>query len=168
MRAEHQAVLERLETAEACAVRISADGGAAPADIESIRSFARHLESQFATHMRNEDEAIYPLLEASVPGTRHSLAPLRGEHAELRQMLAGLSRTLDEPAAAARNEQIAIQIQDLADLLRIHIRKEEAVVFAVAERLMHPSDLATLGRRLAALSKTPTPTPWRAPRASKG
>jgi hemerythrin-like domain-containing protein len=166
MRTDHHAVLERLEPIEASAERI-ASGAARSADETGMREFVAHLEAQFATHMRAEDEVIYPALESALPDTRGSLAPLRTEHQELRDMLASLRAMLDEPAGAARNEQIAVQAKDLADLLRIHIRKEEAIVFAVAERLMRPGELSALGARLATLASPGTIHTARPPRASK-
>jgi hemerythrin-like domain-containing protein len=168
MRAEHKAVLGRLTTLLASARRIAARAGAAPTEEARVRAFTDHLEKQFATHMRAEDMVIYPVLETALTGARPSLAPLRGEHDTLRRMLEGLRETLAEPAGAVRNEQIAVQAQDLADLLRIHIRKEEAIVFAVADRLLAPRELSALGAQLAQLLSPATPSPGRAPRASRG
>jgi hemerythrin-like domain-containing protein len=165
MRHEHQALVERLDSLERGVAHFATTSSLSPEDEETVRSFVTHLEAQFATHMRSEDEVVYPLLESTVPGTQASLAPLRAEHEELRSMLASLCATLAERAGAARNEQIAVQAQDMADLLRIHIRKEEAVVFAVAERLMRPEELSALGARLAAFASSPSTTARRAPRA---
>lgn len=155
MRADHRAVLDRLAALEADADRIGAGGGRAE-DEARVRAFVAHLEAQFATHMRAEDELLYPALAAELPDTRSSLAPLRAEHAELRAMLAALRDTLDETPGAGRNEQLAVQATDLADLLRIHIRKEEAVVFAVAERLLPPGERSALRLRLARPAATAT------------
>lgn len=146
MRSDHHAVLERLVDLEAAAESIGSGDGL-PGDEVRVRDFVVHLQAQFATHMRAEDELLYPALASALPDTRASLAPLRGEHAELRAMLAALRATLDEPAGMARNEQLGVQARDLADLLRIHIRKEEALVFTVAERLLPKSELMALGAR---------------------
>ena len=59
-------------------------------------------------------------------------------------MLAALIGLLQSPAGSARDEQIAIQMADLAELLRIHIRKEERLVFQVAERVLRPGELERL------------------------
>jgi len=166
MRADHRTVLERLLRLEADAERLAA-GDARPGDEARVRAFVAHLEAQFGTHMCAEDELLYPALASALPDTRSSLAPLRGEHAELRAMLAALRSTLDEPAGPARNEQLAVQAKDLADLLRIHIRKEEAVVFAVAERLLPPDELAALGARLARTAVPDTTHTARPPRDTK-
>lgn len=166
MRADHRAVLDRLVELEAAAERIAAGDGR-PDDDARVRGFVAHLEAQFATHMRAEDELLYPALVSALPDTRASLAPLRGEHAELRAMLAALGATLREPAGTARDEQLAVQAQDLADLLRIHIRKEEAIVFTVAERLLPNRERTALEARLARPAVPDTTHTARSPRHPK-
>lgn len=170
LRADHAAVLAGIDEVLASADRIGARARAAAADEACIRAFADRLEAQFATHIPAEDEAVYPALESALPGARQSLAPLRSEHRELRRMLECLRDTLREPPGRPRNEQVAVQVQDLADLLRIHIRKEEAVVFAVAERVLDRREWSALRARIAARLRPPvTPTQSRrAPRAAEG
>jgi len=109
------------------------------------------LEQQFATHMRVEDDALFPALIEVLPEAGGSIAPLRDEHDELRSMLGGLARLLAQPIGPERDEQVAVQVIDLVDLLRIHVRKEEAVVFRVAERVLPAPTL----RRLAELLERP-------------
>ena len=74
------------------------------------------LEVQFQTHMAAEDQVLYPAI-ADHPASAASLEPLHDDHAELRQMLARLQATLREEPTAEQDEQIAVQIHDLADLL---------------------------------------------------
>jgi hypothetical protein len=58
---------------------------------------------------------------------------LRSEHAELRIMLAALVRTIHARTGAKRNGQVAVQLRDLVDLLRVHLRREHALLLAAAE-----------------------------------
>lgn len=169
MRLDHHAVLERLEHIEPVIERIGARAPRADRDEDDGRllAFAEHLEAQFATHMHAEDEAVYPALAAALPDARPALVPLRAEHTELRDMLASLRAALDEPAGALRDEQVVVQARDLADLLRIHIRKEEAVVFTVAERLLPPDALAALRERLLRPSVSSSRLRERLPRTTK-
>jgi len=60
-------------------------------------------------------------------------AALVAEHRDLESMLAGFTQTLALPPGPSRDEQLAVQARDLAELLRLHIRKEEAVVFRLAD-----------------------------------
>ena len=63
-------------------------------------------------------------------------------------MLEALQRRVEQPATAERDEQLAVQTCDFVDLLRIHVRKEEAVVFRVAERVLEPADLREVAIRM--------------------
>jgi hemerythrin-like domain-containing protein len=100
--------------------------------------------------MASEDEVLFPALAAALPAAGASLAPLQVEHRELRGMLAALAESLAASPSAERDEQIAIQVADMAELLRIHIRKEEALVFRVAERVLRPGELQRLADLQAA------------------
>jgi hemerythrin-like domain-containing protein len=165
LRADHRRVMENLDAIEA---RI-ADGRAhASGDpetrrptlsndvLERIREFTAHLARQFDTHLAAEDEVLYPALEQRLENGAALIAPLHVEHVELRAMLETLAATLAAPANDARDEQIAVQVRDLVDLLRIHIRKEETLVFGVAERIIRPCDLAELeARRASWENRTP-------------
>lgn len=108
------------------------------------------LEHQFQTHMAAEDEVLYPAIAQTIPPSAGSLEPLHDEHAELRQMLFRLQSTLRERRSADRDEQIAVQVHDLADLLRLHIRKEESLVFHVAARLLDAVEIAAVLNRMNA------------------
>jgi len=148
LRRDHAHVLARLDPFGSSAERIAAESDVRAEDEAVLRAFATHLTAQFDSHMRAEDEVLYPALERAVPATRGSLRPLRAEHEELRRMLEALIGTLDQTPNAMRNEQVGVQAQDLADLLRIHIRKEEAIVLSVAERLLQPREVAALAAQL--------------------
>jgi hemerythrin-like domain-containing protein len=143
-RREHRGVLGRLARLEQAVLARRPDRAAE----ELLRAAVLHLERQFATHMAAEDQVLFPAVGASFPEARETLAPLALEHAELRSMLATLQRTLDQPRGRARGEQLVVQTRDLVDLLRIHIEKEEAVVFALAERVLRPRGVRELARRL--------------------
>ncbi len=158
LRADHAGVLAELDAIEAlldeARAAATATGTAGPEPLrlplralERLSGFAVHLEAQFATHLAAEDEVLYPALTARLDNGRELTAPLHAEHRELRAMLATLLLTLARPASAARDEQLAVQARDLVDLLRIHIRKEEALLFGVAERLLPPCDLTELEAR---------------------
>src|SRR5690349_17968476 len=102
---------------------------------EPLRRLATLLERQFETHMAAEDKVLFPSLERALPETSGALRELEDEHRELRGMLASIATLLRRRASRSRDEQLVVQGRDLVDLLRIHIRKEEVVVFRVAERL---------------------------------
>jgi hemerythrin-like domain-containing protein len=144
LREDHRRVLAEIGVLEAA---LGASGRVGELD-GLLREAVELLERQFKTHMNAEDDLLYPMLADALPETEASLKPLRGEHDELRSMLAGLLWVLSEPPTPERDEQVPVQVRDLVDLLRIHIRKEEALVFRVAEQLLSPHELEALAARV--------------------
>ena len=64
---------------------------------------------------------------------RHSMAPLRREHEEVRRLVADLTRLVDGPgrgqaAASARSSRSAGSIYPLYALLEVHLVEEELYV----------------------------------------
>ena len=155
MRADHERVLERLNVLEE-AIAVRGARRVAEWPVPDVERFLEHLARQFQTHMAAEDEVLYPTLMRAIPETRGALEPLRAEHGTLRVMLADLQAAVRKPASAKRNESIAVQLRDLVDLLRIHIRKEEAVAFGIAERMLSAHDVEAMALRRSASSSKPS------------
>ena len=151
MRRDHRNVLERVSALERGLLRTRP-----PSKDQDhvIRNLIAHLERQFATHMAGEDRVLFPELTPVLPSGESSLAPLRAEHEELRAMLERLQQTLRRRPGSARDEEITIQVRDLIDLLRLHIRKEE-IVLGVAERVLTPREIDGLEARVRALTHSP-------------
>jgi hemerythrin-like domain-containing protein len=148
IRSEHRRVLERAAGLEAL---LPGEGArrVGVADAKALLAALALLQEQLTTHVAVEDRVLFPALVEALPETRQSVAPLEGEHAELRDMLARLAATLAEPSGAERDEQIAVQLRDFIDLLRIHLRKEEALVIRVAERVLRPREVQALAARMS-------------------
>jgi hemerythrin-like domain-containing protein len=144
MREDHRRVLAEVAVLETAAGADASRDWPGPEVIDVLAMLAR----QFRTHMAAEDEVLYPALAEALPATRPSLEPLEADHASLRMMLSDLEESLREPSSRSRNEAIAVQLRDLVDLLRIHIRKEEVVVFAVAECALSRTEMETLAARM--------------------
>ena len=142
LRADHKRVLEQIR--EVARLLVDDRPRFSPRTRAKLRGFAAHLARQFATHMRAEDEVLYPALARGMNNGADLVAPLHVEHAELNAMLESLQAALAAPASAWRDEQLVVQLRDFIDLLRIHIRKEETLLFGVAERLLEPDDLSEL------------------------
>jgi len=147
MRSDHRRVLETVAGIET-ALLTGAARAVSPQDEARLREAFALMEEQFATHMAAEDDVLYPALLETLPEARVSIGPLAAEHLELRDMLARLTATFLEPVGPDRDEQIAVQLRDFIDLLRIHIRKEEAVVISVAERVLRPREVEALAARM--------------------
>jgi len=145
---DHARVLERLDALE----QMLAASGDGPIDAGLEAAVLRSIDllgRQFATHMRAEEEVLFPVL-GRLSGVAAMVEPLVAEHADLRQMLADLARRIDRPAGAARDQQIRVELRDLIDLLRLHVHKEEATVFRVTEQVLDAEEFDAVAARLEA------------------
>jgi len=147
LRNDHRKVLEQLAILDwaVAALPRPSDPAWPGREVEEILAM---LARQFRTHMAAEDEIIYPALAETLPEAGSNLEPLRAEHHTLRMMLRDLERELRKPASETRNEQIGVLLRDLCDLLRIHIRKEDAIVFALAERALTQTEVESIAARM--------------------
>lgn len=145
MKRDHRRVLAEVSKLEE---RLRRGGVSRAPSAARLAALVAMLQGEFGTHMAAEDDVLYPALLAVIPAAGGSVAPLFDEHAELRVMLERLEQTMREDSDPERDEQIAVQVGDLAELLRIHIRKEESLVLSVAARLLRPSDLEAVMERL--------------------
>lgn len=164
LRRDHARVLDEIGALEASLAKTTRGKGAPALAERSLPALVALLQAQFDSHMAAEDEVLYPALLGAIPAASGSIEPLFAEHAELRQMLARLAATLNEPATADRSEQIGVQVHDLADLLRLHIRKEESLVFRLAPQLLAPREIAAVSARLSQRRET---TPVTRPRSRR-
>lgn len=144
---DHRRVLSEVSDLESMLVR---GGVSRPGPETRVAALIAMLEEEFGTHMAAEDEVLYPAVVAALPAARASVEPLFDEHAELRAMLERLIETMREEPDPERDEQIAVQVADLAELLRIHIRKEESLILSVTARLLRPDDIEAVWTRLRA------------------
>ena len=148
-RADHGRLLARLDELE----RQVLSGAGAP-DEQALRELVAVLERQFATHMAAEDAILFPALDDAFPVLQATLEPLREDHLELRLMLATLAEQLSRPVSPPRAEQVVVLARDLTDLLRLHVHREEAAVFDVAQRALTPEETTALVDRLAPYLET--------------
>lgn len=114
-----------------------------------LARFVLLLDRQFSTHMAAEDAVVYPALSEALPEVRAVLQPLIDDHVELRGMLADLTAMLATARSAARDERMLVVVRDLIDLLRLHIHKEETIVFALASRVLGAQAVSELMRRFS-------------------
>jgi hemerythrin-like domain-containing protein len=133
MRAEHAYVLEAVDALERAALGPRASART-PFPVAAARPLAERLAREFASHASAEDDVLVPLLAGGLPDGQAYVRQLVAEHAELRAMLVAFLATLSRSESAARDEQLRVQARDLTALMRSQIRKEETLVFAIAER----------------------------------
>jgi hemerythrin-like domain-containing protein len=155
LRADHRHVLAELPRLEREAGISTRRAKPAPIGGYTLAGILEALARQFDSHMAAEDDVLFPLLARALPETLSRLEPLSLEHQELRWLLGSLTRLMRAPTSRERDEQIAVQARDFVDLLRIHVRKEEVVVFRVAERVLGPDQLEEVAARIARGAVTP-------------
>jgi hemerythrin-like domain-containing protein len=112
-------------------------------DLESWQS---ELEQQFACevdfHLAAEEKKVFPVA-ARFPELHALAKELLAEHAVLREFFArAVARTLD-----------AASLENYAEILVGHIRKEERQLFEGMQALMSPEELANIGAALSAAMK---------------
>lgn len=121
---QHQEVLARLDAVEK---------GLAPSGATGwLADFVTYLEREVVHHFAIEEQALFPVLARHLPLTQGPLAVMNAEHATFRELMQGLTVGFHS-GDVERQERCT---QDLIELLRQHIAKEDNVLFPMASRLL--------------------------------
>lgn len=99
------------------------------------------LEDALGSHAAIEDELLFDGLLTRKAGVSSALESMRGEHAAIREGLAGLTRT---PAHLIRG-----QMESFSELVLEHFAVEERVLFPLAQSLLSAEELQSAGRQWA-------------------
>lgn len=152
LRREHSGALALLAELEAGLLERDPAGGAG----RSLEAAVADLDGCLAAHVKVHDDVLFPALESAVPETSRSLSALRDEHDELRGLISALASRLREPRADSLDEQLRVIFRDLADLLRLHLDREERMVFTVASRVLRDYELTTLAMSIRQAIPSPS------------
>lgn len=139
IRAEHHQVLEAVARLEQATRREGSDPGFDQgALVASLEDFLSFYESTVLPHMKREEAEVYPLLERYLPAEIGSAEAMLQEHETLGSLVGLLRRDLSRLRTGATETapEIVAVAQDLAALLRDHIRKEDNVLNPLLERLL--------------------------------
>lgn len=111
-------------------------------DIAEIRAAVAVVDKLLLAHARVEEELLFPRLDAHL-GQMGPLAVMRSEH-----------KGIDDLLEAARVETDIASLKGLIgrliELANGHFRKEEMVLFGMAEQFLGEDVLAELGEQWAA------------------
>lgn len=105
------------------------------------------IVSQLVPHMEQAETAVYPQLERLMQN-RHSMTPMRSEHAHLRRYIAelgGLRGHLGGFGAQMRLRRVMFRMYAL---IKTHLAEEEAYM-AVLERNLSEAEAEEIARGLA-------------------
>ncbi len=121
-----------------------------------VREFFRHLDEEVLPHNRREEKVLFPLLaERLVASGEHSKGNLRttavdlleDDHEQILQLgaitfnlFALASRLPDAKSRTVVFDTALQQGMELAEVLRLHIFREDNVVFSLAHNLITPSE----------------------------
>jgi hypothetical protein len=112
------------------------------AALESIRDMREFFEGTLLPHMEAAERALYPELERLFQN-RHSMAPMRREHARIRELVGEFEGLVDKAAGAVtlgRTLALRRVLFSLYALLKVHLAEEEAYLRVVARGV--PEDIA--------------------------
>jgi hemerythrin-like domain-containing protein len=122
----HERLLRHVDGMPATAdLLLTADGDEIRRAIDELSSF---LTGTLVPHVEAAEQTLYPVLERLFQN-RHSMAPMRREHAEVRRLVGELARmcaTLD-PSRHTVGRTLALRrvMFQLYALLKIHLAEEE-------------------------------------------
>lgn len=143
---EHEAILFALETLERFEHRLAAGQAVDAADLSAFLGFLKEFADK--CHHGKEEGILFPaLLAAGMPAQGGPVAVMLDEHVQGRHWIARMEACLAPTLDPAGFRAAA---QGYRDLLRAHIRKENEVLFPMAERLLDAGELAALYERFEA------------------
>jgi len=154
--AEHALLSEELSVVEGALASVR-DAGFTKQVESLLLGFCKALERDFMPHSRHEEAALFPLLHArliadgehgqgSVPTTAVNL--MVDDHVKVIQLAAVIANFL-KLGARLPDERSTLVVRDaavrhavsLVELLRLHIFREENIVFVMAQRLIAAAEL---------------------------
>jgi len=141
IRRQHQQVLEAVARLEAALSRQRSASEAPDGDeplVTALGNFLDFCESTLEPHMRDEEQHVYPLLDRYLAREIGSAEAMLREHETIRGLVSMLrtSCTRMRHGAPEAKSDVTVVAQDLALLLRDHIRKEDGVINPLLERLL--------------------------------
>lgn len=84
------------------------------------------------THFRNEEQVLFPALEAATPMATGPTTVMRAEHAQMRELFQDLLQAIDQQDA----DTLGDAVDTLLLLMQQHNAKEETVLYPIADRTL--------------------------------
>jgi hemerythrin-like domain-containing protein len=139
LRQEHELVLLVVEAMEREVAFIGRTGQVHADDIAKMVDFTRHFTD--GCHHAKEEQVLFPLLERTDPAAGGPVSVMLSEHEAGRAAIGTIAANL--PAAGtdpAARRAVAENLALYAQLLRLHINKENMVLFPLADRVLGEQD----------------------------
>lgn len=166
---EHVPFMQELKAFEEAIVSIQQSGYTKESDAR-LRHFFHSLDRMFTPHSRREEAALFPLLRerliasgehgsGSVPATATEL--MEDEHAKAMQLAAVVLNFLglvfrlpDRKSAMIVLDAALEQGRNLVELLRLHVFREDNVLFPLAHRLISTAEFDKMQAQAAATAES--------------
>jgi hemerythrin-like domain-containing protein len=123
---EHKTVLEKLDRLEEAV----SDG-----DREAAQSLLSFFEFDLQLHRRKEEEVLFPALGEHIGIDSGPVACMLEEHAREKTLVRDLRASLEQAGGGANLRRA---VGAFVSHLRLHIQKENEVLFPMAENLLPP------------------------------
>lgn len=137
---EHEAILFALQILESFERRIAAGQPVDTTDLAAFLGFLREFADK--CHHGKEEGILFPaLVAAGVPDQGGPVGVMLDEHAQGRRWIAQMDASLGPTLDPERFGQAA---RGYRALLQAHIRKENEVLFPMAERLLGTDQLDSI------------------------
>lgn len=120
------------------------------ASLGEVKAMGLLLESGLQDHANLEDDVLFEAVEAKQGPGAGPTGPMRDEHDEIRETLGRLPLVNDV-------EEARDLVLHAVDTARDHFRKEEQMLFPIAERELDLDQLNELGARWADVRRVMVP-----------
>ena len=147
---EHDEALVQLAALSKASRSIAEDGFSMDA-FRRLRDAVAFVENEVGIHNRQEEEALFPVLERYVEGPTELM---REEHRMLKKEFGRLSRAFrrleQHHQSRAAAEGVAAISKGVVQIMVNHIHKENHILFPLVQKFLTRDALREIARRLTA------------------
>jgi iron-sulfur cluster repair protein YtfE (RIC family) len=122
----------------------------APDQLRHVRGF---LYSRLLPHAEAEEAVLYPLMD-KVMGARGATATMVADHREIHRRMDAVAALADAvgqgPPRESEVEALREHLYGLWAIVRLHLEKEEQLLFPLLDERLSPADARTLHEELVA------------------
>lgn len=162
---EHKVCLAKLDAFEGVLNKIKIDGFGATKEVNStLADFFQFVDNNISKHNIKEEKFLFPLLHqryiesgehSSGPDKKNAVDMLEDDHIKFMQIAAitftlfGLSGRLPDPSSRVVVLDLAVeQGKNLVEMLRLHIFREDKIVFPFAQKNLTAEEFKGISERL--------------------
>ena len=154
LRDEHEGILVMLDVLEHLAVDLQQGRPVNREHLAQLLDFLRTFAD--ACHHGKEEDLLFPaLVAAGLPAQGGPIGVMLSEHTQGREYIRGMAAALAKMSAGENADtEFSQHALGYVELLRAHIRKENMILFSLAEQHLPPAEHARLTRAFAEAEAT--------------